>query len=104
MEQLYRGVSELSLNEYPDIVEDAQTHRAPSGAPSKLRIHIVDGLGQGWMGRLEGAMFLVRHKRGSQASLGDCWGPLRCYLACSGVAGLEKRGEIRVLRPTTPNY
>ena len=43
MENLYKNISDLSLNEYPDIVEDAQTHHTPSGAPAKLRIHIVDG-------------------------------------------------------------
>ena len=43
MEDLYRNISDLSLNEYPDTVEDAQIHRTPSGTPAKLRIHIVDG-------------------------------------------------------------
>lgn len=43
MENLYKKISDLSLNEYPDIVEDAQTHHTSSGAPAKLRIYIVDG-------------------------------------------------------------
>ena len=43
MENLYRKISNLSLKEYPDIVEDAQIHHTPSGTPAKLRIHIVDG-------------------------------------------------------------
>ena len=43
MERLYNRISDLSLNEYPDIVEDSQTHSTPSGAPAKLRIHMVDG-------------------------------------------------------------
>lgn len=43
MENLYKSISDTSLNEYPDIVEDAQIHHTPSGAPAKLRIHIVDG-------------------------------------------------------------
>ena len=43
MEDLYRNISDLSLTEYPDIVEDAQIHRTSSGASAKLRIHIVDG-------------------------------------------------------------
>ena len=38
MENLYKKISDLSLNEYPDIVEDSQTHSTPSGAPAKLRI------------------------------------------------------------------
>jgi len=33
----------MSQTEYPDIVEDAQTHHTPAGTPQKLRIHITDG-------------------------------------------------------------
>jgi len=43
LENLYKNISDLSMNEYPDIVEDTQTHHTPSGAPAKLRIHIVNG-------------------------------------------------------------
>ena len=43
MENLYQKISDLTLSEYPDIVEDAQTHHTPSGAPTKLRIYIIDG-------------------------------------------------------------
>ena len=43
LENLYQKISDLTLSEYPDIVEDAQTHHTPSGAPTKLRIYIIDG-------------------------------------------------------------
>ncbi len=43
MEDLYKSISDTILDEYPDIVEDAQTHRTSSGAPTKLRVYIVDG-------------------------------------------------------------
>ena len=43
MENLYRNISDTSHTEYPDIVEDTQIHRTPSGTPEKLRIHFVDG-------------------------------------------------------------
>lgn len=43
MEDLYRNISDLSLNEFPDTVEDAQILHTSSGTPAKLRIYIVDG-------------------------------------------------------------
>ena len=43
MENIYGKISDLSLYEHPDIVEDSQTHYTSSGAPAKLRVYIVDG-------------------------------------------------------------
>jgi hypothetical protein len=43
LENLYREISNLSLDEYPDVVEDIHIHHTPSGTPAKLRVYIVDG-------------------------------------------------------------
>ncbi|MFH2110704.1 MAG: DUF6516 family protein [Candidatus Bathyarchaeota archaeon] len=43
MENLYREISNLGMNEYPDIVEDTHIHHTSSGTPAKLRVYIVDG-------------------------------------------------------------
>ena len=42
MENLYREISNLGMNEYPDIVEDAHIHHTSSGTPAKLRLSIVE--------------------------------------------------------------
>jgi hypothetical protein len=43
LENTYETIQRLSLNEYPDIVEDAQILYATSGTPLKLRVYIIDG-------------------------------------------------------------
>jgi hypothetical protein len=42
LEGFYRKISYTRLNEYPDIVADAQINHASSGAHAKIKIHIVD--------------------------------------------------------------
>ena len=43
MERLYKKISEICGSEYPDIVDDDEIYYKSSGAPAKLRVHIIDG-------------------------------------------------------------